>query len=119
MRLLDVDREEARAVRVLRGDLLDPLDRAAERRSREAAEDEDERLPADVGGEMILASPDLLEHDVGRDVADVQLPLAALVVAQHPDDVPRPDLPGEDAARDEDEQGETEEDAAELHVLGS
>src|SRR6185436_20886830 len=93
MRLTDVHGLKIDAVPVALMHLLQPVDRPAEGRSREAAEDEDLR-PAGIRPEQrhLRAAVERGQHPRGREVADLQVALAALVVADHPDDVARADL---------------------------
>src|SRR5262249_21823007 len=112
MRLLDVQRHEPHAIPVALPDPVHALDRAAERGSGEAAEDEDRRLLAELLGQLdrgLAVERD--ERDVGRTVADLERAFLPLVVAQHPDQVLRSaDHVGHAADREKDDGADAQED---------
>jgi hypothetical protein len=109
MRLADVDRQEVRPAFVLLRQVAYALDRAAERRSGIAAEDEDERAGADALGDPgPRRAIEAHEGDVGRAVADLELALLALVVADHPDYVAGTDVGDAESSHEENEGTQTD-----------
>jgi hypothetical protein len=110
MGFLDVHGEEARAIPVLAVDLLNALDRAPERRSGVAAEYQDQRLRSrPVGEPHARATVERHERNVRGGMADGEIPLPTLVVAEHSVDVAGPDPPHEEE-RDREDSREKSDD---------
>ena len=102
MRLLDVHREKSSHLTISFIHRLKTLDRASERRSREATEHKHYRPAAEMPGELRCGRPiESEEFDIRRAVADPKRALLSLIVANHSDDVAGSDLRHDDRGCDD------------------